>query len=155
MNRRIRKKKQKQWEQQQARIEQAIVNLLELVEEARRDYWRRWAEESTKQFVAEVMRHYEPRGRKEELKQSISRLATWYAPLLLGRHEAADRNLILQLNTAAPQKGRGAGNPLKSGGLTTAAVFKADRRFLCPFFGGSRFHGGRKGEILWHFSIAQ
>ena len=27
MNRRIRKKKQKQWEQQQARIEQAIVNL--------------------------------------------------------------------------------------------------------------------------------
>lgn len=48
MNRRIRKKKQKQWEQQQARIEQAIVNLLELVEEARRDYWRRWAEESTK-----------------------------------------------------------------------------------------------------------
>ena len=70
MNRRIRKKKQKQWEQQQARIEQAIVNLLELVEEARRDYWRRWAEESTKQFVAEVMRHYEPRGRKEELQQS-------------------------------------------------------------------------------------
>ena len=52
------------------RIEQAIVNLLELVEEARRDYWRRWAEESTKQFVAEVMRHYEPRGRKEELQQS-------------------------------------------------------------------------------------
>lgn len=70
MNRRIRKKKQKQWEQQQARIEQAIVNLLELVEEARRDYWRRWAEESTKQFVVEVMRHYEPRGRKEELQQS-------------------------------------------------------------------------------------
>lgn len=70
MNRRIRKKKQKQWEQQQARIEQAIVNLLELVEEARRDYWRRWAEESTKQFVAEVMRHHEPRGRKEELQQS-------------------------------------------------------------------------------------
>ena len=70
MNRRIRKKKQKQWEQQQARIEQAIVNLLELVEEARRDYWRRWAEESTKQFVAEVMRPYEPRGRKEELQKS-------------------------------------------------------------------------------------
>ena len=61
MNRRIRKKKQKQWEQQQARIEQAIVNLLELVEEARRDYWRRWSEESTKQFVAAVMRHYEQR----------------------------------------------------------------------------------------------
>ena len=154
MNRRIRKKKQKQWEQQQARIEQAIVNLLELVEEARRDYWRRWAEESTKQFVAEVMRHYEPRGRKEELKQSISRLATWYAPLLLGRHEAADRNLILQLNTAAPQKGRGAGNPLKSGGLTTAAVFKADRRFLCPFLGQPLFGRQKRRNLMAFFNSA-
>ena len=38
MNRRIRKKKQKQWEQQQARIEQAIVNLLELVEEEKNTF---------------------------------------------------------------------------------------------------------------------
>lgn len=54
MNRRIRKKKQKQQEQ-------AIVKLLEAVEEARREYWRLWAEESTKRFVGEVMRHYEQR----------------------------------------------------------------------------------------------
>ena len=57
MNRRIRKKKQKQQEQ----LEQAIVKLLETVEEARHEYWRLWAEESTKRFVEEVMRHYEQR----------------------------------------------------------------------------------------------
>ena len=66
MNKRIRKKKQKQQEQ----IEQAIAGLLEVVEEAQRKYWQLWVEESTKQFVAEVMRHYEPRGRKEELQQA-------------------------------------------------------------------------------------
>lgn len=50
----------------------------------------------------------------------------------------------LQLNTAAPQKGRGVGNPPESGGLTTAAVFKADRRFLCPFFGAAAFWAAEK-----------
>ena len=54
MNKRIRKKKQKQ-------IEQAITWLLEVVEEAQRKYWQLWVEESTKQFVAAVMRHYEQR----------------------------------------------------------------------------------------------
>ena len=54
MNKRIRKKKQKQ-------IEQAITGLLEVVEEAQRKYWQLWVEESTKQFVAAVMRHYEQR----------------------------------------------------------------------------------------------
>ncbi len=57
MNRRIRKKKQKQQEQ----LEQAIVKLFEAIEEARREYWRLWAQENTKRFVAEVMRHYEQR----------------------------------------------------------------------------------------------
>ena len=57
MNRRIRKKKQKQQEQ----LEQAIVKLIEIVEETRREYWRLWAEESSKRFVAEVMRHSEQR----------------------------------------------------------------------------------------------
>ena len=57
MNRRIRKKEQKQQEQ----LEQAIVKLFESIEEARREYWRLWAQESTKRFVAEVMRHYEQR----------------------------------------------------------------------------------------------
>ena len=54
MNKRIRKKKQKQ-------IEQAITGLLEVVEEAQRKYWQLWVEESTKRFVAAVMRHYEQR----------------------------------------------------------------------------------------------
>ena len=57
MNKRIRKKKQKQQEQ----IEQAIVGLLEVVEEAQRKHWQLWVEKSTKQFVAAVMRHYEQR----------------------------------------------------------------------------------------------
>ena len=47
MNKRIRKKKQKQQEQ----IEQAITGLLEVVEEAQRKYWQLWVEESTKRFV--------------------------------------------------------------------------------------------------------
>ena len=54
MNKRIRKKKQEQ-------IEQAIIGLLEVVEEAQRKYWQLWVEESTKRFVAAVMRHYEQR----------------------------------------------------------------------------------------------
>ena len=53
MNKRIRKKKQKQQEQ----IEQAIAGLLE----AQRKHWQLWVEKSTKQFVAAVMRHYEQR----------------------------------------------------------------------------------------------
>ena len=57
MNKRIRKKKQKQQEQ----IEQAIAGLLEVVEEAQRKHWQLWVEKSTKQFVAAVMRHYEQR----------------------------------------------------------------------------------------------
>ena len=52
MNKRIRKKKQKQQEQ----IEQAITGLLDVVEEAQRKYWQLWVEESTKQFVTAVMR---------------------------------------------------------------------------------------------------
>ena len=54
MNKRIRKKKQKH-------IEQAIIGLLEVVEEAQQKYWQLWVEESTKRFVAAVMRHYEQR----------------------------------------------------------------------------------------------
>ena len=57
MNKRIRKKKQKQQEQ----IEQAIAGLLEVVAEAQRKHWQLWVEKSTKQFVAAVMRHYEQR----------------------------------------------------------------------------------------------
>ena len=45
MNKRIRKKKQKQQEQ----IEQAIAGLLEVVEEAQRKHWQLWVEKSTKQ----------------------------------------------------------------------------------------------------------
>ena len=54
MNKRIRKKKQKQQEQ----IEQAITGLLEVVEEAQRKYWQLWVEE---RFVTAVMHHYEQR----------------------------------------------------------------------------------------------
>ena len=43
MNKRIRKKKQKQQEQ----IEQAIAGLLEVVEEAQRKDWQLWVEKST------------------------------------------------------------------------------------------------------------
>lgn len=42
MNKRIRKKKQKQQEQ----IEQAITGLLEVVEEAQRKYWQLWVKKA-------------------------------------------------------------------------------------------------------------
>ena len=60
----------------------------------------------------------------------------------------------LQLNTAAPQKGRGAGNPPESGGLTTAAVFKADRRFLCPFLGQPLFGRQKRRNLMAFFNSA-
>ena len=71
MNRRIRKKKEKQRQEMINNFAAALAELKEAVDAAEREYWRQWAEESTRQFVATVFRHCERRyGRKEGLTQS-------------------------------------------------------------------------------------
>ena len=71
MNRRIRKKKEKQRQEMINNFAAALAELKEAVDTAEQEYWRQWAEESTRQFVETVFRHCERRyGRKEELTQS-------------------------------------------------------------------------------------
>ena len=70
MNRRIRKKKEKQQQEMIENFATALVELKEAIDAAEREYWRKWAEESTRQFAEAVFRHCERRyGRKEELQQ--------------------------------------------------------------------------------------
>lgn len=71
MNKRIRKKKEKQQQERINNLVETLVELKKAIDAAEREYWRQWAEESTRQFVATVFRHCERRyGRKEELTQS-------------------------------------------------------------------------------------
>ena len=70
MYKRIRKKKEKQQEEMIHNLAAALVELKEAVDAAEREYWRKWAEESTRRFVETVFRHCELRyGGKEELQQ--------------------------------------------------------------------------------------
>ena len=65
--------KEKKEKQQQEMIENfaaALVELKEAIDAAEREYWRKWAEESTRQFAETILRQCECRyGRKEELQQ--------------------------------------------------------------------------------------
>lgn len=70
MNRRIRKKKEKQRQEMINHLAAALVELKETVDAAEKAYWRQWAEESTRQFVETVFRHCERRYGKEGLTQS-------------------------------------------------------------------------------------
>lgn len=71
MNRRIRKKKEKQRQEMINHLAAALAELKEAVDAAEKAYWRQWAEESTRQFVETVFRHCERKyGRKEGLTQS-------------------------------------------------------------------------------------
>ena len=70
MNRRIRKKKEKQQEEMIHNLAAALVELTEAIEAMTREYWRSYIEESTRQFAETVYRHCERRyGRKEGLTQ--------------------------------------------------------------------------------------
>jgi len=70
MNRRIKKKKLKQRLTQEEAIEQLSIKLAEAILEIKREYWRLYIEESTRQFAEAVFCHCERRyGRKEELQQ--------------------------------------------------------------------------------------
>lgn len=70
MNRRIKKKKLKERLTQEEAIEQLSIKLAEAILEIKREYWRLYIEESTRQFAEAVFRHCERRcGRKEELQQ--------------------------------------------------------------------------------------
>lgn len=70
MNRRIRKKKEKQQQEMIDNFVAALVELKEAIDAAEREYWRLYIEESTRQFAEAVFRHCERRyGRKEELQQ--------------------------------------------------------------------------------------
>ena len=70
MNRRIKKKKLKQRLTQEEAIEQLSIKLAEAILEIKREYWRLYIEESTRQFAEAVFRQCERRyGRKEELQQ--------------------------------------------------------------------------------------
>lgn len=70
MNRRIRKKKAKQQQEMIENFAAALVELKEALDAAEREYWRKWAEESTRQFAETILRQRERRyGRKEELQQ--------------------------------------------------------------------------------------
>lgn len=51
MNRRIRKKKEKQQREMIENLAAALVELQEAIDAAEREYWRKWAEESTRRFV--------------------------------------------------------------------------------------------------------
>lgn len=71
MNRRIRKKKEKQQEEMIKNFAAAMVELKEAIDAAEREYWRRWAEESTRRLAETLFRHYElGHGGKEELQQT-------------------------------------------------------------------------------------
>lgn len=71
MNRRIRKKKEKQQEEMINNFAAAMVELKEAIDAAEREYWRRWAEESTRRLAEAIFRHYElGHGGKEELQQT-------------------------------------------------------------------------------------
>ena len=70
MNRRIKKKKLKQRLTQEEAIEQLSIKLAEAILEIKREYWRLYIEESTRQFAEAVFCQCERRyGRKEELQQ--------------------------------------------------------------------------------------
>ena len=70
MNRRNKKKKLKQRLTQEEAIEQLSIKLAEAILELKREYWRLYIEESTRQFAETILRQCERRyGRKEELQQ--------------------------------------------------------------------------------------
>ena len=54
MNRRIKKKKLKQRLTQEEAIEQLSIKLAEAILEIKREYWRLYIEESTRQFAEAV-----------------------------------------------------------------------------------------------------
>ena len=61
MNRRIRKKKEKQQQEMIDNFVAALVELKEAIDAAEREYWRKWAEESTRQFAETILRQCERR----------------------------------------------------------------------------------------------
>ena len=64
------KKRQKQQQEMIENFAAALVELKEAIDAAEREYWRKWAEESTRQFAETILRQCERRyGRKEELQQ--------------------------------------------------------------------------------------
>ena len=69
MNKRIRKKKEKQRQEWIEHFLSVMEELTEAIEAAKREYWRQWAEESSRQFAETVYRHYEQEHRKEGLTQ--------------------------------------------------------------------------------------
>ena len=75
MNRRIRKKKEKQQREMIENLAAALVELQEAIDATEREYWRKWAEESTRRFVEALFRQYgHPDVRKEESQQLTIRL---------------------------------------------------------------------------------
>ena len=76
------------------RHEQYFAKLIENAENAMREYQQERGGEH--RLYVEMPPVYDKPGKgKEGLKQSISRLATWYAPLLLGRHEKPQTEILL------------------------------------------------------------
>ena len=70
----------------------------------------------------------------------------------MGRHEKPQTETLLttEYRCAAERTRR----PPESGGLTTAAVFKADRRFLCPFLGQPLFGRQKRRNLMAFFNSA-
>ena len=69
MNRRIRKKKEKQRQEWIEHLATVLAGLTEAIEAAEKEYWRQWAEESSRRFIEAVYNHYEQERRKEEVTQ--------------------------------------------------------------------------------------
>ena len=74
MNRRIKKKKLKQRLTQEEAIEQLSIKLAEAILELKREYWRLYIEESTRQFAEAVFRHCErQRLQRQQLRVQLLR----------------------------------------------------------------------------------
>ena len=69
MNKRIRKKKEKQRQEWLEHSISVLAELVEAMEAAEREYWWKWAEESSRQFAEALFQHFEKQRRKEELTQ--------------------------------------------------------------------------------------
>lgn len=69
MNKRIRKKKEKQRQEWLEHSISVLAELVEALEAAEREYWWKWAEESRRQFAEALFQHFEEQRRKEELTQ--------------------------------------------------------------------------------------
>ena len=100
MNRRIRKKKEKQQQEMIENFAAALVELKEAIDAAEREYWRKWAEESTRQFAETI--YASVNAATGERRNYSNRLHNHWL------HDTRPYWKIhvsppLQLNTAAPQ----------------------------------------------------